>query len=460
MELTEPGEWARSLTQGGDLGASAVEPLSVLLVAFAYPPYPASGSMRAEKVANALGRRGHFVRVLTAPAVKGERGIRVSEPGLSVRVLRYPRNPRHALLRLRDLIRGSRDKAHTNGAAPIVPPDATPRARTKLVDTLRSLLFVPDEEQGFAAAVISAGLGELRSGVDLLYTTAPPFSSHLAGLVLKRLSGLPWIAEFRDPWTNNPVVARLSPQTSLSSRLETRMERAVFHTADQIVVGTEALRDQMCETYGAGAENKIVLARNGIDTIAAQPSPPSKKPEFLHLGTLYGARSAESLLKGFAQVDEVEMQATEPRLRFVGGEGDAQLHRYGGLAESLGVMARTQFEPWKQRSEALALLSATDFLLLLAIDQPSQVPNKLYEYLGTRKPIVALVDEGGESAHLLRQSGNHILITEDTPEAWAQAFRQALDMARNGVGAVSSVERLEQWTTERQFANLVSTVES
>jgi len=416
--------------------------------------------MRAEKVASALGQRGHSVRVLTAPAVKGERGIRISEPGLSVRVLRYPRNPRHALLRLRDLIQGSKDKAHTNGAAPLVPPDTTPKARTKLVENLRSLLFVPDEEQGFAAAVVSAGLGELRNGADLIYTTAPPFSSHLAGLVLKRLSGLPWIAEFRDPWTNNPVVARLSPTTSLSSRLETGMERAVFHGADRVVVGTERLRDQMCETYGDDAEGKIVLARNGIDKIADLPAPPSKTPEFLHLGTLYGARSAQSLLKGFAELDGAETQDTVPRLRFVGGEGDAQRHRYGGLAESLGVMDRTKFEPWKQRKEALQLLTETDFLLLLAIDQPSQVPNKLYEYLGTRKPIVALVDEDGESAHLLRQSGNHILLTEDTPEAWAKAFRQALDMVRSGTGAVSSVERLEQWTTERQFANLVAMVES
>ncbi len=435
---------------------SPVRPLRVLVIAFVYPPYPASGSMRAEKVAHALRQRGHHVRVLTAPVSRDERGIRLEQEGLSVRVVRYPRNPRHMLLWLRDRFRGEASspiEAHTNGAEP------SPRG--PLIGNLRALLNLPDDEQGFAAAVIAAGLPEIRRGVDLIYTTAPPFSAHLAGLALKRLSGLPWTAEFRDPWTNNPVVRGVTPHTPLTARVDAAMERATVHSADQLIVGTEALFGELADRYGAPIADKLVLARNGIDQVATSPEPPSRAPEFLHLGTLYGSRSPEALLAGFAAVMGNDRPTDlQPSLRFVGGVDDELFQRFGGLARDLGVAEHTRFDPWIQRAEAISLLNKTDFLVLLAKDQPSQVPNKLYEYLGTRKLILALVDDDGESAALLRKAGNHVLLTEDTPDAWAEAFRRAFQRARDGVGAVSRVDQLDQWTTQRQFSHLVSEVEA
>lgn len=94
---------------------------------------------------------------------------------------------------------------------------------------------------------------------------------------------------------------------------------------------------------------------------------------------------------------------------------------------------------------------AADVLLLLAQRQPIQVPNKLYEYLGAARPIVAFVDEKGESASMLRRANGHFVVTEDTPDI-DSVVRAALEAPINNWRPADRA-LLETWTTEVQFAH-------
>ncbi|MDX2121780.1 MAG: hypothetical protein SF070_12085, partial [Gemmatimonadota bacterium] len=96
-----------------------------------------------------------------------------------------------------------------------------------------------------------------------------------------------------------------------------------------------------------------------------------------------------------------------------------------------------------------------DVLLLLAQQQPDQVPNKLYEYLGTRAPILAFADDAGETAAMLREAGGHTLVTGSDPDAAARGIEEAL-----GLTAEPRVQpddrQLRAWTTEGQMDHLLT----
>lgn len=97
-----------------------------------------------------------------------------------------------------------------------------------------------------------------------------------------------------------------------------------------------------------------------------------------------------------------------------------------------------------------------DALLLLAVDQPDQVPNKLYEYLGARRPILAIADEDGETAEMLRMVGGHHLVSVNDAETIQRALSRLLDDGRRG--SVGDRARLYDWTVEVQMRRLVAAV--
>jgi hypothetical protein len=128
------------------------------------------------------------------------------------------------------------------------------------------------------------------------------------------------------------------------------------------------------------------------------------------------------------------------------------------IAEDCGVADLTHFTDWASPDECRRLQKDADLLLLLATGQPAQVPNKLYEYLGARKPILAFVDAAGESAGMLGEVRGHHVITEaDSPARRCAIVAEAIQLARacptRGDPAV-----LEQWATARQMEHLLAAV--
>ena len=98
-----------------------------------------------------------------------------------------------------------------------------------------------------------------------------------------------------------------------------------------------------------------------------------------------------------------------------------------GMVEELGLADVVHFHDWMPHAEAQALIRGADLLLMIALGQPLQVPNKLFDYLGTRVPMLAVVDADGESARMLRRVGGHHLIPVSQGERVSEdALREAL----------------------------------
>jgi len=429
--------------------------MRVLVLAYHFPPDPAVGSLRAAKVAEAFRSRGHEVTVIAAshPAANG---TRPDKPGLTIHTVRPLPNPREAYVAVKRWM--GRGKSPAPAVGTTQDADVMPRAAA-WKRYLFSLLWLPDDRQGFIPPAVRAGLREIRRGVDLMYTTSPPHSVHLAGLLLKWLTGVRWAIEFRDPWTGNP--GRPSHVTSpLSEALERRLERRTLASVDHIVAVTDGIADLLRDRI-IPARRKLVepmVIRNGIDRLLREPPPAAAATDrpfrILHVGSLYHRRDPRPFLTAFAAF--VKSAAAEGRRVQLDLVGDCRWYHglsVETLAAELGLGEAVTFRDWVPHDESLRLMAEADLLLLFAQDQPTQVPNKLYEYLGTRRPILAFADETGEVARMLRQAGGHYLVTSADGSESEACLRAAL-ASRGLDGAPGNPALLADWTTESQMRRL------
>lgn len=424
--------------------------MRVLLVAYHYPPDRAVGSLRATKIADAFLRRGHSVHVITARLPSDTVTTRPAPDRLTIRTVRLLPGPRQwwAWLKRRGN-EGSGLKLATGGSP--APELRAPWWKRFLL----SMIWTPDDRQGFILPAIVVSLREAWRA-DLIYSTAPPFSAHLASLLLHWLSRKRWVLELRDPWTANawkPDNAR----TGFSDAIERWMERRCLRAAYRIVCVSEGIAEQVRKGLHGEDQVKLVVVRNGIDELLPPRGPraPGQPLRIVHTGTFYFNRDPMPFLQALATLRE---SGCPPFVVHLVGN----CRRYRGnsveqAAAQLGLADVVTFQDWVPHEEGRRITREADLLLLLAQGQPAQIPNKLYEYLGTRIPILAFADEHGESAAMLQAVGGHIVVSEPRQETVDQAVMRAVNLACTGLGPGAETT-LRDWTTEAQMERLTASL--
>ena len=254
------------------------------------------------------------------------------------------------------------------------------------------LFLLPDSYSPWIPAALAAGRRALAAGdVELLYSSSPPDSSHIVARRLAGESGLPWVADFRDPWFNLHLK---TPPTPLHRALLARMEARTLREA-QVVAVTEGWR----RYYASRAQRPPILIRNGYDPedFASLPpySPdPAGRLRILHTGKLSITRSSGPFLQGLADLLRDEPQWRDRlEVRFVGArESDNE-----AAASRLGLDGIVSFSDPVSHAESVALQARADLLLLVKHDDPRYrdlVPGKFYEYAATGRPIFAVTPHG------------------------------------------------------------------
>jgi len=429
----------------------------LVLLSYYYPPSEAVGGLRAEKVALAFRTRGEEVHVITA-RLPGEKGsLRRQEPGLTVETVEPWTNPRWWYVNLKR--RFTPVPTPAEAAAASSGSDQTEEVSVpRLKRWISALLWLPDDKQGFIPPAVRAGLRARRAGATVLYTTVPPFSTHLAGLVLQVLTGMRWVLEFRDPWTDSKF--RLAHQRSRwTSVIERWLERRCLARASLVVSVTEGIQHGLLTRVPDKARAKFLVVRNGIARLrrVSDASITSKPYRIRYVGSFYHRRDPFPFLEGLAGlIRERGLGVDDIQVEFVGSCTEYRGIPVASRVRDLNLERIVAIRSWVSHAEAQKLVETADLLLFLAQDQPAQVPNKLYDYLGTGIPILAFADEQGESALMLRQVGGHYLVTDDNPSTARKAVASAMDSRSITVGR--SQEVLLEWTTEHQMAKLVAAV--
>jgi glycosyltransferase involved in cell wall biosynthesis len=291
---------------------------------------------------------------------------------------------------------------------------------------------------------------------DAVFTSGPPHDAHLLGLALQRLCKIPWVADFRDPWVTHGSRAKRRPVWRL---LEPHWEGAVIRRADAVVANTPMVRDALKSAYPRQA-GKVVAITNGYDPedFDSAPEPPRSGQgiSIIHSGSIYCGRDPRPFLDALKDLNE------NPR----GGEGI--IARFYGRAErgpdgsdleaeihSRALDRYVDLEGQVPYEEALRAMKQADILLLL--DTPGRrlgVPAKLYEYLGARRPILALAEGDGDVAWVLRQSHtpHRITGTDDV----TRIKKAVIDLVRESRGqpVPKPNGELQPFTRERMAQQL------
>lgn len=322
-------------------------------------------------------------------------------------------------------------------------PPSTRVIRTRFLNTKRhlavaelypSILAVPDRWIGWLPWGVSAGRKLLAEDpFDLVYSTSPHATAHLIAWRIAKRAGRPWVADFRDPWIEDPPEPG-APTGPLYTALNRRLERKVIEDCSAAVASTLQLRDTLAARYPAVAPGKISAILNGYDEadFHALPEPASSgRASFviLHAGSVNGAfRNPLPLLRAArACANRGEIDLARLRCRFLGAGEYASSRAMAEALDALNVRHAVEFLPRVPYSESLAALAVADLLLLLQAspDTTGLVPAKLYEYLRAQKPVLALVHPGATDEVLSLTGGGWSVSPEDQPaleRALAAAF--------------------------------------
>jgi glycosyltransferase involved in cell wall biosynthesis len=335
-------------------------------------------------------------------------------------------------------------------------PTSVPRWKRLLF----SLLWLPDDRQGFVWPAFRMARSLAASApFDVVYTSAPPFSTHLVGWLLNATTGTRWIAEFRDPWLDG-VPKPWHVRSALSDAADRQLEQACLRRANDVVAVTYTAAEKIASKRAALGKSAPRIVLNGIDAGEPAARPRAERPiRAVHVGSLYHSRDPRMLLEGIASLHRAgQLPALGLRVEFVGDArwyGDLSVE---GFAQSLGIGDIVSLRDSVPHAQVAQILAESDLLILLAQRQPAQVPNKLYEYLAQRKPILAFADDEGETASMLRRAGEHFVVTEMDSDKVTRILRGALGAATDPSWAPND-DQLAAWRTDRQMAALVSLLE-
>lgn len=442
---------------------------SALVITNIFPPLPAVGVHRTVALCRRLVARGWRVAVVTARADKGASvdASLLERVPQQVRVLRTAAP--NLLQFLSRLIKRRPRSVEPAGPGDSDKPPSASRVRRgrlwQIVDWLSWWLLVPDNLIDWLVPAVWTGVREARRlRPDVIYSTAPAWTSHLVGGTLSLLLGVPWVADFRDPWCGNHW--RHIPY-AVHARLDEWLERLVMRRADRIICAWDGIRRHLAARYPQRAQD-VQTILNGFDPEEIAPVPQvtidRDKCVLLHAGTFYGPRSPVPLFEGLRRAQAQDPESLSRLLVVLLGLGTYDGRRLEDMVREYGIAGLVQTRPSVPRQEALTMLKGANVALVFGqsgSEALASVPAKVYECVATGKPVLA-VGAGPEACGVLRQGGCRLWsVGENDPAGMAAVLAEIVaDYDRGMLG-----DRLDDaqgliFSRERMTEKIESVLES
>lgn len=239
-----------------------------------------------------------------------------------------------------------------------------------------------------------------KEKVDVIYTSSPPNSSQVLGLWLKRTLRKPWVADFRDPWTDGIRRKQAYVGNPFRQKLEEKWERAVAEQADHLIVNTEKNREHFLAKYPFAAR-KMTTLTNGFDPEDFRHLSHSKKflPEgYFHLTLTGNVETMFDATPFFRAVDNFLIEEPEAREHFRINFVGTKRGKYDQLIQELQLDTVVQYIGYVPHTDSVQYLADSTALFLCQIPEYTsavvKLPGKLFEYLYMRKPVLALTLPG------------------------------------------------------------------
>ncbi len=382
------------------------ETRKILILSYLFPPMGGIGVQRALSLAKYLPSCGFEVHVLKASnaggPVRDPELLRQIPPGVRVHQAFTPEIPFALRQRLWAKVSGNKRAPATAPANKQQGPGIL--LKSGVTWAVKRLLCPEPEVLWVPFAVRKARRIIRRYQIDYLLVTVPPFSTLLAATALKReFPHVLLVSDFRDEWLTFYLRDFDFQNSDYTRRRAEAIEREAVERSDLVVAVNGSSRSEIRRRYPAQPEAKFAVVPNGYDpeTFAGFQPRRNELPRLLvtHVGTVYKTASPRYYLEAVDGLPEEVRRNIETR--FVGRVSDAErafLESRGGKVTVLGFLPQ---------ASALKYMEDTDYLLLTMTDTIS-VPGKLFEYMATGKPILAVTPPGSEVDRILRETGSGV----------------------------------------------------
>lgn len=431
----------------------------VLVIAYHFPPGGGPGVQRVLKHVTYLREAGWQPIVLTVengdfPA--RDESLMAKIPS-DVSVVRVP------ILEPYDIYRRFMGG---KGAAIDVNVNKSDAQRTgwkeRIAEFIRATFFIPDARVGWLLTAVKKGEAVIREhGIEAIYSSSPPYTCALIARALKRRTGLPWVAGFRDPWTQ---FLTTPDRWFLPAAIDRSLERSVFEEATAIECAWTGIADDAIRKYPHLPPSKFHHVPNGYDASDFPPVTYVRNEKFTitYTGSMYGRRTPLAVLKALDLLHQRgQIRPEQVHLRFVGRFGD-EVHAMLDGSIFAPSIERIAYVP---HGESVGHLMRSEASLLIVDDTKESaeiVPGKVYEYLGVGRPVIAVAPRGSAIARLLNETQAGLSAPQDDTEAIASIIETFFMRWQGGEEILQSrhdvIQTYERRAAAHQLAHILHSV--
>ena len=277
---------------------------------------------------------------------------------------------------------------------------------------IKEVVFIPDIEIGWLPfAVFKAWIVTRREKLDIIFSTSTLYTAHLIGLILKKISGKPWVADFRDPCSANIH----GPQLSWRRCIDRLLEKLVLKSADRVITVTRPIADDFRKNNPLGHYSVITNGYDQTDFKDLSITDHSLlKFNMTYTGILYRESSPKFFLQGSADLMEEKPELRKDIIvRFVGQFDKPGENFNFSYLKSLPVENQVELISYVSHEERLQYAISSAVLLLFINDVPgaeSVMTGKIFEYIDCKKHVMSLVPDTGVATELTRETISGVVV--------------------------------------------------
>jgi len=328
--------------------------------------------------------------------------------------------------------------------------------KDKLSIWIRGNFLIPDPRRFWIKPSVGFLSDYLKENpVDAIITTGPPHSMHLIGMGLKKnFPSLPWVADFRDPWTNIDFYKDLN-LTWFADKIHHKLEREVLQKADTVLVVSRGMEEE----FAPMKPKKLQVITNGYDESDVQVGTLALDGRFSisHIGTLNAARNPRIVWKVLSEIcaENVDFKK-DLQIQLVGKVDFSVLEDI----QSYGLQEQLLKIDYLSHSEAIAKQNSSQVLMLL-INQSGNakgiLTGKFFEYLAAKRPILAVGPTDGDAAVVLNETGAGVIVDFADEQETKTVIQNYYNQYKKGTLSVQSesVERFSRRSLTGELAGLL-----
>ncbi len=394
----------------------------VLIVVYAWPPAGGPGVQRCLKFVKYLPQFGWKPIVLSVenPETAATDGSLLSQ---------IPRGLKIYKTRMLEPFTAYKKLSGRRADAKLATGHLKATGKKGLLETVASWvrlnMFVPDAKVGWWPYGVSTGKKIIKEdAIDLIFSSGPPHTTHLIARGLAKSSGLPWVADFRDPWVDIDYY-HFAKRSRLSTWLDNKFESACLRTATATTTVSKSLVSLLASKDDAP---QSYLLPNGYDAadlpkLEMQTRDSNAQLELYYGGSLSPDRTPHALIQAIANLNQAD-NASPILINLAGSscEEFEQLLDQNGLSNVFNHMG------YLPHTEASKKLVNADIALLIINRVPGNeriVTGKIFEYMGAGNPILGIGPIDGDAAQLLKETRSGQMFDYEDSEGISNFLKQA-----------------------------------